>query len=472
MKDIYEFCPEFENEKYLLRFVKKSDSEDLIEVYGDKNALPFFNSDNCHGDNFFYDTKEKMDAAIDFWIYSYEQGYFVRWAIVDKSLSKAVGTIEFFHRPSDGNFGEVGLIRLDLGSAYEKSEIIREILSLIIPPAYELFECDEIISKVPLYAVERADGFRSFGFTKTDTCLIGGNDGYAYNGYWKISKRRKLALKNLIVRAERPEDFYNTELMTMRSFWNKYHPGCTEHNMLRIVRASKDYLPEISRVAELDGKIVGAVFYTKAWIVNEENGGCHEVAMLGPLAVEPTLEGNNIGGTLIYESVELAKKAGIKGIILAGEPDYYPKFGFRRCEDFCISDGDGNYFDAYMCLPLSDEFKSFTGHFVESKDFEKIGDEESLEKISAEFPSYRKVMVQEDFMQIFNEHLGVVESIDDGVYQVRYWEILIPCRLSDDLASDVLCSQLIAEGSDVQFKWNHKSGELSTITKPIKNLLD
>ena len=29
-----------------------------VNVYGDKNALPFFNSDNCHGDNFYYPDEE------------------------------------------------------------------------------------------------------------------------------------------------------------------------------------------------------------------------------------------------------------------------------------------------------------------------------------------------------------------------------------------------------------------------------
>lgn len=45
-------------------------------------------------------------------------------------------------------------------------------------------------------------------------------------------------MTNLIIRPEQTEDFHNTELMTMRSFWNKYFPGCVEHNMLRVIRVS------------------------------------------------------------------------------------------------------------------------------------------------------------------------------------------------------------------------------------------
>ncbi len=268
---------------------------------------------------------------------------------------------------------------------------------------------------------------------------------------------------DLIIRAETEADYKNTELMTMRSFWNKFGPGCSEHNMVRIIRKSKDYIPEISRVAEFEGKIVGAVYYTKAWI--DDGSVKREVALLGPLAVEPVMEGNGIGGALIAESIRLAKKTNLPGIILAGEPTYYPKFGFEPCEKYGITDADGNSYDAYLCYPLTDEFKSCRGKFIESKDFEKIGDENLLEKISGDFPSYRRVKVQEGFMQIFNEHLGVVESVCGDVYNVRYWELVIPARLSDKL--DVKPKA----GSDVQFYWNHKGGE-STITRVVKNLLE
>ena len=36
-------------------------------------------------------------------------------------------------------------------------------------------------------------------------------------------------IDNLIIRAETPADYKATEIMTMRSFWNKYWPGCNEH---------------------------------------------------------------------------------------------------------------------------------------------------------------------------------------------------------------------------------------------------
>lgn len=269
-------------------------------------------------------------------------------------------------------------------------------------------------------------------------------------------------LKNLLIRAETPADYKKTELMTMRSFWNKYWPGCTEHYLIRIIRESKDYIPGISRIAELDGKIVGAIYYTKAWI--DDGNIKHEIATFGPLAVEPTLEGNNIGGELLRETIKLAKEINILGIALIGEPYYYPRFGFKRGAEFGITDVNGKTPDALMCLPLSDKFSKIKGKLIESSDFEKLKDVKKLEEINKEFPSYRKVKVQEGFMQIFHQHLGVVESMEGDIYNVRYWELIIPTKLCDDI------NEKPVQGSDVQFEWNHK-GE-SKIVKVFKNLLE
>lgn len=51
MQDVYETIPNIEDERFLLRLVKESDVDDLLKVYGDKRNLPYFNSDNCNGDN-------------------------------------------------------------------------------------------------------------------------------------------------------------------------------------------------------------------------------------------------------------------------------------------------------------------------------------------------------------------------------------------------------------------------------------
>ena len=181
MENIYKTQAQFENDRFLLRYVAEEDVDDLLEVYSEKNALPFFNSDNCHGDNFYYPTRERMAQAMEFWRFSYEQGYFVRWSIVDKKRRKVIGTVELFTRQEgDGLCG--GVLRLDLRSDCENRETIESILALLLPRVPEYFS-DTVITKAPIYAVERIAALQRLGFSPLEHLLVG-HDGYAYNGYW------------------------------------------------------------------------------------------------------------------------------------------------------------------------------------------------------------------------------------------------------------------------------------------------
>lgn len=120
MKDIYESCPKFTNEHYLLRLVAYEDMEDLLKVYSDPAAVPLFNSDNCNGDDFHYTTRERMRKAIDFWLWEYGNRMYVRLSIIDRCTQCAIGTTELFVRTAADYFTNCLLLRLDLRSDYEK----------------------------------------------------------------------------------------------------------------------------------------------------------------------------------------------------------------------------------------------------------------------------------------------------------------------------------------------------------------
>ena len=181
--NIYETCPVLENDKFLLRLTENDDCDDLLKVYSDKNALPFFNSDNCDGDNFYYETRERMTEALHFWDLSYKNGWFVRFSIVDKEVSSVIGTVELCLRVSEDEFNNMGILRVDVRSDYEKAEILYDIVALITPCLSEMLGCNGIITKAPIYAVERIKAIQKAGFTKSEHLLIG-KTGYAYDGYW------------------------------------------------------------------------------------------------------------------------------------------------------------------------------------------------------------------------------------------------------------------------------------------------
>ena len=181
--NIYEACPVLENGRFLLRAVKDADRDDLLKVYSDKNALPFFNSDNCDGDNFYYATRERMAEALNFWKLSYENGWFARLSIVDKARSEVIGTVELCLRVSEDEFDHMGILRVDVRSDYERADVLHSIITLIAPHISELLNCSGIVTKAPIYAVERIEALQKAGFTKSEHFLVG-KTGYAYDGYY------------------------------------------------------------------------------------------------------------------------------------------------------------------------------------------------------------------------------------------------------------------------------------------------
>lgn len=185
--DVFETCPQFSSPRFLLRQTSMDDCDDLLKVYSDRKAVPIFNSDNCTGD-FYITAKDDMVRMIEFWLYEYSQRYYVRWSIIDRTAGSAIGTIELFHRTAKDFFNHVGLLRLDLRSDYENSESITEILSLLLPQAFELFSCDTIATKIPDCAPVRRDTLSGMGFRYSPELLYGHN-GTAYGNYYLLRKQ-------------------------------------------------------------------------------------------------------------------------------------------------------------------------------------------------------------------------------------------------------------------------------------------
>jgi len=183
MKDIYQECPTYENEVIILRPTTKEDANALLNCYGDKKAVVFFNSDNCHGDNFYYPTIDKMNTAVDFWTFSYEKKYFVRWTIIYNVTKEIIGTIEMFHRIAEDDFNHVGLLRIDLRSSFENEKIIANILKIVDTNFYDSFETEIIATKAIPLAHQRIKALLKNGYTLSNKKLIG-QDGTAYSDYY------------------------------------------------------------------------------------------------------------------------------------------------------------------------------------------------------------------------------------------------------------------------------------------------
>lgn len=196
-----------------------------------------------------------------------------------------------------------------------------------------------------------------------------GEEGPLFKKYRYADNTGSLKEK-VIIREERESDYYETELVAKRAFWNLHVPGCNEHYLVHLLRESKDYLPELSRVAEIDGKIVGEIFYAMSYVMDGDKK--IDVLTFGPLCVDPMYQNLGIGSRLLEETMEIARQKGHKAIIIFGEPYYYPRHGFKTCDNFGITTCDGENFDPFMGIELvKDGLKDVKGKFYEAAVYEE-----------------------------------------------------------------------------------------------------
>lgn len=185
------------------------------------------------------------------------------------------------------------------------------------------------------------------------------------------------------IRKENKQDYSKVEEMVRRSFYNQYRPGCDEHLMVHTMRNHPAFLPEYSRIATVDGKVAGLINYFMSKIVV----GDKEISVpsFGPLCVDHKYKNKGIGGKLIHETLALVKEAGEPGVIIFGEPEYYPKHGFLRAGELGLTDANGNVFDAFMAIELIPGALSIPGgKFVEPEDLCSFSDE-AVEEFDKKF---------------------------------------------------------------------------------------
>lgn len=152
------------------------------------------------------------------------------------------------------------------------------------------------------------------------------------------------------LRVERPEDRRAVEELTREAFWNVHVPGCNEHFLVHLMREHADFLPELSLVAELNGRLVGNVMSTRSWL----RSGARELATLtvGPVSVHPAHQRRGIGRKLLARVAELGRQQGFAAIVLYGHPHDYVGAGFRHGKDLGISAEDGSYPLGLLALEL------------------------------------------------------------------------------------------------------------------------
>ncbi|MDY6864399.1 MAG: N-acetyltransferase [Halobacteriota archaeon] len=156
---------------------------------------------------------------------------------------------------------------------------------------------------------------------------------------------------NITIRREEETDHRVVEEITREAFWNLNVPGCEEHYLVHCLRKHPDFIRELDYVAEIEGKVVGSIMYTKSFVVDEDQNKI-ETITFGPLSVLPEYQRKGIGTALINYTKEIALRDKLNAIIIFGHPHNYCKHGFKNSIDFNISNGEGNFPYGQLVLEL------------------------------------------------------------------------------------------------------------------------
>jgi putative acetyltransferase len=123
----------------------------------------------------------------------------------------------------------------------------------------------------------------------------------------------------LVVRAERPEDFATIRLVNEAAFGRP-----DEADLVDALRVEGAVLH--SFVAERGRNIVGHVLFSRV-IIQADCGQVAAVA-LAPVAVLPAHQSLGIGSRLIRHGLHRLREDAEKIVLVLGELEYYARFGF------------------------------------------------------------------------------------------------------------------------------------------------
>ena len=131
----------------------------------------------------------------------------------------------------------------------------------------------------------------------------------------------------MIIRSEKPQDIAAIRLVNEQAFG-----GSAEADTIDLLRDRGT--ATLSLVATINDRVVGHLFFTPATIESPDRSW--SAVGLAPLSVLPDYQRQGIGTTLMSAGLEECRRLGHERVIVLGHPDYYPRFGFERANQYGV----------------------------------------------------------------------------------------------------------------------------------------
>ncbi|AWM24916.1 GCN5 family N-acetyltransferase [Sinorhizobium fredii USDA 205] len=149
----------------------------------------------------------------------------------------------------------------------------------------------------------------------------------------------------MIIRPETDGDHAVIHDVTAAAFAGQPYSDQTEPLIIDRLRAAGALT--LSLVAVEGEEVIGHIAFSPVTIAPDAAGWYG----LGPVAVRPDRQGLGIGSALVREGLEKLRELGAAGCVLAGNPAFYQRFGFRNDPALVFPGCAPQYF---MVLALSE----------------------------------------------------------------------------------------------------------------------
>ena len=139
----------------------------------------------------------------------------------------------------------------------------------------------------------------------------------------------------IIIRQEQESDRAIVFQLIEEAFREEIYSDKREQFLVERLRNTEGFIPGLSLVAEVEGRIAAYILLTAIKIIS-----AHEVIpslALAPVAVLPLFQGKGLGAALIVKAHGIARSLGYQSVIVLGHKRYYPKFGYQPLHHFNLS---------------------------------------------------------------------------------------------------------------------------------------
>ena len=167
---------------------------------------------------------------------------------------------------------------------------------------------------------------------------------------------------DIIIRPETPKDYKDIISLILRSFkeGTSYSDGTDIVALIEEIRGSKYYIPELSFVAELDGKIVGHFLFSHFPLSKTPEGeyiDSNDIVMLAPVSVHADYFHKHVGVTMLTLGIQKVREYGYKGITVEGDFHFYNQVGFKTSSEYHIYPTSGYPMEEPRCMMCQETYE-------------------------------------------------------------------------------------------------------------------